>query len=51
MVHLTVAIARFVEALFWAIFRASGWVALLVVGVAAAGALVFTLIRSLWRRR
>lgn len=51
MVHLSVAIGRFVEALFWAIFRAAGWVALLVVALAALSALVFFAGRSAWRRR
>ena len=51
MVHLSVAIGRFVEALFWAIFRAAGWVALLAVGVAAVGVLAFLAGRGLWRRR
>ena len=34
MIHLSVAIGRFVEALFWGIFRTAGWVAMLVVGTA-----------------
>ncbi len=51
MVHLSVAIGRFVEALFWAIFRAAGWVALLVAAVMLACALLFLGARGLWRRR
>lgn len=37
MIHLSVAIGRFVEALFYAIVRVAGWVTLVVVGVAFAG--------------
>ena len=51
MVHLTVAIGRFVEALLWAIFRAVGWVALLIIGVAVLGVLVFAAARWAVRRR
>ena len=51
MVHLSVAIGRFVEALFWAILRAAGWVAVLVALAAAAGALVFVAVRRVVRRR
>ena len=36
MIHLSVAIGRFVEALFWAILHVAGWITLLVVGGAAA---------------
>ncbi len=51
MVHLSVAIGRFVEALFWAIFRAVGWVVLMVVLAVGAGVLAFVAIRRLARRR
>ena len=51
MVHLSVAIGRFVEALFWAIFRAVGWVAVMVALAAGSGLLVFVAVRRLVRRR
>ena len=51
MVHLSIAIGRFVEALFWAILRAAGWVAVLVATVMLACALLFRAARGLWRRR
>ncbi len=51
MIHLSVAIGRFVEALFWAILRAAGWVAFAVAGVMLACALLFFGARRLWRRR
>ena len=52
MIGLSVAVGRFVEALFWAIFRVAGVVAVAVV----AGLIVLTtglivLRRSLGRRR
>lgn len=34
MIHLSVAIGRFVEALFWGIFRVAGGIAALVLGAA-----------------
>ncbi len=51
MISLSVAIGRFIEALFWAIARVAG-----VVGIAAiAGAAVlgglWLLGRALWRRQ
>jgi len=36
MIGLSVAVGRFVEALFWAIFRVAGGVAALVIGGALA---------------
>lgn len=51
MIGLSVAIGRFVEALFWAIFRVAGTVAgvaiVTVLGLIAAGVLA----RRLMRRR
>ena len=37
MIHLSVAIGRFVEALFYAILRVAGVVTIAVVGTAFAG--------------
>ena len=51
MVHLSVAIGRFVEALFWAIFRAAGWVAVLAAAVMGAAVLLVLLVRRMLRRR
>ncbi len=51
MIHLSVAIGRFVEALFWGIFRTAGWVALLAVGAAIVLIAVLAVASSLWRRR
>lgn len=45
MIHLSVAIGRFVEALFYAILRVAGVVTLVVVGVAFAGTVLFLLAR------
>jgi hypothetical protein len=50
MIHLSVAIGRFVEALFWAIAQVAGWVTLLVVAGAAALAGVFGAARVMIRR-
>ena len=43
MIHLSVAIGRFVEALFWAIVRVAGWVTVLVAAVALAAFVLFLL--------
>ena len=51
MVHLSVAIGRFLEALFYAMARVAGLVALAVVGVALAGAAIFGVARWALRRR
>lgn len=51
MIHLSVAIGRFVEALLWAIARVAGQITLVVVGVALAGALLFGLARWMLARR
>ena len=51
MVHLSVAIGRFFEALLWALARGVGVMMLwAVLGVAAVG-LVTLVARLLWRRR
>lgn len=41
MVHLSVAIGRFVEALFYAILGVAGQVTAVVIGIALVGALLF----------
>ncbi|MET4595365.1 MULTISPECIES: hypothetical protein [unclassified Sphingomonas] len=51
MIGLSVAVGRFVEALFWGIFRVAGAVAgMLILGVAVA-ILVWVVARKLWSRR
>lgn len=51
MIGLSVAIGRFVEALFWAIFRAVGAVAGAVLLVVALGVVTWMIGRRLLRRR
>ncbi|WP_267381572.1 MULTISPECIES: hypothetical protein [unclassified Sphingomonas] len=51
MIGLSVAVGRFVEALFWAIFRVAGVVAGVALSGLVALALVVWLVRRLWRRR
>ncbi|WP_267414574.1 hypothetical protein [Sphingomonas sp. GC_Shp_4] len=54
MIGLSVAVGRFVEALFWAIMQAAGVVSLAVGAVAAAAILTAVVARKLWvsqRRR
>lgn len=43
VIHLSVAIGRFVEALFWAIVRVAGWVTVLVAAVTLAVFVLFLL--------
>ena len=51
MIGLSVAVGRFVEALFWGIFRVAGAVAgMLILGIAVA-ILVWVVARKLWSRR
>ena len=51
MVGLSVAVGRFIEALFWAILRAAGGIAAVAV-VAALGAFAaWLLARKVWRAR
>lgn len=45
MIHLSVAVGRFIEALFYAILSVAGWVTLLVVAVAFAGFVLFSAAR------
>jgi len=47
VIHLSVAIGRFFEALFYAILRVAGVVAGTVLGIALAGALLFLVARVL----
>ncbi|USU05440.1 hypothetical protein NF701_01160 [Sphingomonadaceae bacterium OTU29THOMA1] len=51
MIGLSVAVGRFVEALFWAILRVAGVVTFAVVGVAMAALLVWIIARKLWVRQ
>jgi hypothetical protein len=50
MIGLSVAVGRFIEALFWAILRVAGTVAVAVVAAALVLTVIFILIRR-WRRR
>jgi hypothetical protein len=51
MIGLSVAIGRFVEALFWGIFRVAGAVAGGLIGAVVVLAVVFVVARKLWMRR
>jgi len=51
MIGLSVAVGRFVEALFWAILRVAGVVTVAVVAVAAAALLAFVILRKIWARQ
>ncbi len=51
MIGLSVAVGRFVEALFWAILRVAGVVTVAVVAVAAAALLAFVVLRKIWARQ
>lgn len=51
MIGLSVAIGRFVEALFWAILRVAGGVAAIAVVGALGLAAAWLLARKLWRAR
>ena len=51
MIHLSVAIGRFFEALFFAILKVAGMVAGSVAGIALAGAILFWVARMLIVRR
>lgn len=51
MIGLSVAVGRFVEALFWAILRVAGGVTVAVVAVAAASLLAWIVARKLWARQ
>lgn len=51
MIGLSVAVGRFVEALFWAILRVAGVVTVAVVAVAVAALLIWIVARKLWVRQ
>lgn len=51
MIHLSVAIGRFFEALFYAILRVAGVVTVAVLAVTLAGAILFLVARLLLARR
>ena len=51
MIGLSVAVGRFVEALFWAILRVAGVITVAVVAVAAAAVLAWIVARKLWARQ
>ena len=51
MIHLSVAIGRFVEALFWGIFRAAGGIAVAVVAAVIVAVAVLAAGSHLWKRR
>jgi len=49
MVHLSVAVGRFFEALFYAILKIAGWAALGVIASAGGLVLLFVLARRMLR--
>lgn len=51
MIHLSVAIGRFVEALFWGIFRVAGGIAGLVLAGAIVLVAVIAVASRLWKDR
>ena len=51
MIHLSVAIGRFVEALFWAIFRVAGGIAGLVLAAAIVMVGVVAAASHFWKKR
>lgn len=51
MVGLSVAIGRFIEALFWAIVKVAGGVAAIVVLCVLGLAAAWVIARKLWRMR
>lgn len=50
MIGLSVAVGRFVEALFWAILKVAGVVTVAVVAVAVAALVGWIVLRKLWAR-
>ena len=50
MIGLSVAVGRFVEALFWAILKVAGVVTVAVVAVAVAALVAWIVLRKLWAR-
>ncbi|WP_375403913.1 hypothetical protein [uncultured Sphingomonas sp.] len=51
MIGLSVAIGRFIEALFWAILRVAGGIAAVAIVSALGLACAWTVGRKLWRTR
>lgn len=51
MIGLSVAVGRFVEALFWGIFRVAGAVAGVLICAVVALALLWIVARKVWKRR
>jgi adenine/guanine phosphoribosyltransferase-like PRPP-binding protein len=51
MIGLSVAIGRFVEALFWAILKVAGVVTVAAAGVTVAAILAWIVMRKLWARQ
>ena len=51
MIGLSVAVGRFVEALFWAILRVAGVVTVAVVAAAVALLLAWVVARKMWARQ
>lgn len=50
MIHISVALGRFFEALFYAILRVAGTIALSVIALAAVGGVAFLVARLLLAR-
>ena len=50
MIGLSVAVGRFVEALFWAILKVAGVVTVAVVAIAVAALVAWIVLRKLWAR-
>ncbi|HVF93219.1 MAG TPA: hypothetical protein VM900_02785 [Sphingomonas sp.] len=50
MIGLSVAVGRFVEALFWAILKVAGVVTVAVVALAIGGLVGWIVLRKLWAR-
>ncbi|MBB3693637.1 hypothetical protein [Sphingomonas sp. BK580] len=50
MIHLSVALGRFFEALFYAILRVAGVIAVSVIGIALLGGAAFLVARLLLAR-
>jgi hypothetical protein len=51
MIGLSVAVGRFVEALFWGIFRVAGAVAGALILAVIVTVLVWVMARKVWKRR
>ncbi|MEG3163128.1 hypothetical protein U1701_00815 [Sphingomonas sp. PB2P19] len=51
MIGLSVAVGRFVEALFWGIFRVAGAVAGALLCAVVALTIVVVVVRKVWKRR